>query len=182
MKFGNQTYQGYGAPRIEQARAYGVQHWETTLKPQLSTAQETTRKQYEASLAPQVDKILAVIGPYYTSALDGAVSTYDTYLLPGYTVFWPHVEKAYASAQTFALETGLPYAQTAWTTTMVFADRNIWPKLRILYGENVEPQLIRIGERLGRYRDGRKLQSVMEEINRYTHPAYVEAIRETFVC
>jgi len=151
------------------------------LKPQLSTAQEKSRKQYEALLAPRVDKIATVIGPYYTSARDGVVSTYDTYLLPGYTVCRPHVEKAYASAQRFALETGLPYAQTAWTTTMVFADRTLWPKLRILYGENVEPQLIRIGERLGRYRDGRKLQSAMQEINRYTHSASIKAIRETSV-
>lgn len=48
---------------------------------------------------------------------------------------------------------------------MVFLERNVFPKIKILYGENVEPQLIRIGERLGRYRDGKKVKAAVEEVN-----------------
>lgn len=169
LKYGNQTYHTYGAPRVEQARVYGTQQWDTTLKPQLETARKQARKQYDASLAPQVDKVSALVGPYYSSGVDGITYTYDTYLLPAYAMSRPYGEKAYAVAHSVAVDTGLPYAQAAWTSTVVFADRTLWPRLRILYGENVEPQLIRIGERLGRYRDGRKLRAAMEESSRYVN-------------
>jgi hypothetical protein len=69
-------------------------------------------------------------------------------------------------ASGFALNTAIPYTKWAWTTGSVFLDRTVWPKIRILYGENVEPQLVRIGERLGRYRNGQKLLSVIEEADR----------------
>ena len=78
----------------------------------------------------------------------------------------PHVEKAYTFGHKLTTEIGLPYAKRAWSSAVVFIDRTIWPQLRILYGENVEPQLVRIGERLGRYRDGKKLKAAMEGVTR----------------
>ena len=69
-------------------------------------------------------------------------------------------------ATDFTRNTAIPYSKWAWTTGVVFVDRIIWPKLRILYGENVEPQLVRIGERLGRYRDGKKLMAVVDGVDR----------------
>jgi hypothetical protein len=44
--------------------------------------------------------------------------------------------------------------------------RTAWPKVRVLYGENVEPQLVRIGERLGRYRDGKAIRDAVDEVDR----------------
>ena len=68
--------------------------------------------------------------------------------------------------QSFVLDTGLPYTQWAWTSTAAFVNRTLWPRLTILYGENVEPQLVRISERLGRYRDGKKAKAVVESVAR----------------
>lgn len=73
------------------------------------------------------------------------------------------MEETYAFGHKLAVETGLPYAKSVLASTALFFDRTLWPKIRILYGENVEPQLVRIGERLGRYRDGRKLKAAMED-------------------
>lgn len=63
------------------------------------------------------------------------------------------------------MTTGIPYARSAWASTLVLFDRTVWPQLRVIYGENIEPQLVRIGERLGRYRDGRKLKAAVDEID-----------------
>ena len=167
VQYSTSTYKSYGAPRVEQARNYGVAQWEKTLKPQLEEAQGKAKQLYGSSLAPQVDKTAAILRPYYNVNRERVVHGYQTYVLPAYSTSRPYAEKAYSAAHAIAVETGLPYAQTAWASTVVFVDRTLWPKLRILYGENVEPQLVRIGERLGRYRDGRKLQSAMEEIKRY---------------
>lgn len=169
VKYGTKTYKTYGAPRVEQARVFGVQQWDKTLRPQLNEAQVQAKKLYRSSLAPLVDKFSSVFDPYYCSGRNIVTTAYQNYILPTYTTSRPYAEKAYSAAHTAAVETGLPYVQAAWKSTVNFVIRILWPKLRILYGENVEPQLVRIGERLGRYRDGRKIQSAMEGIDRYVH-------------
>ena len=166
VRFGQHGYKLYGAPRVDQARAYGQTQWEKTVKPQIDIAQAHARKHYDSSLAPHVGKASAVIAPYYKAGQKNVLETYNSQLLPAYTKSRPYVEKTYALGHKLAVDTGLPYLQKAWSFGVVFIDRTLWPKLRVLYGENVEPQLVRIGERLGRYRDGRKLMAAVENIYR----------------
>lgn len=163
IKLGYQSYQKYGAPRIDQARTFGLEKWEQILKPQIDATSTQAKQQYDSNLAPHVNKASAAAMPYYTSSRDTLFQVYSTRLLPAYVASRPYAEKSYSVAHHFTVDTGLPYAQSAWASTAIFFDRTIFPKLRILYGENVEPQLVRIGERLGRYRDGRKLKAAMEE-------------------
>ena len=163
LAYGKQSYDAYGAPRVQQARVYGQEKWANIVKPQIDTAQAQVKKQYDSNLAPQVNKASAAAAPYYTSSRNSISEIYNTYILPALEASRRYAEKTYAIGHKLTVETGLPYAQSAWSSTVVFFDHTIWPKLRILYGANVEPQLVRIGERLGRYRDGRKLKAVMEE-------------------
>ena len=163
LVYGKQSYDAYGAPRLQQAREYGQEKWAGIVKPQIDTAQAQVKKQYESNLAPQVNKASAAVAPYYVFSRNGLSEIYGKYLLPALEASRPHVENAYAFGHKLAVEIGLPYAQSAWTSTVKFFDHTLWPRLRILYGDNVEPQLVRIGERLGRYRDGRRLKALMEE-------------------
>lgn len=151
---------------MAQLREYGEDQWEKTLKPRIEAAQAQAKKQYVSTFAPQVSKVSAAAWPYYVAGRENIFQIYDTRLLPAYTACRPYAESAYAFGHRVAIETGLPYAQSGWRSTVVFIDRIVLPKLRILYGENVEPQLVRIGERLGRYRDGRKLKAAVEDIDR----------------
>jgi hypothetical protein len=177
LNTGKHSYAVYAEPRVNQAREIGQVHWGKTVKPQLDAAQLQLRKSYDASLAPHVNKVSSATAPYYTAGRDSLLQTYNTQFLPVYTASRPHVERSYALGHEAFVETGLPYAKWAWGSSMVFIDRTIWPKLRILYGENVEPQLMRIGERLGRYRDGKKLKAAVQELDRYA-----EISTSTFYC
>lgn len=165
LEYGRYGYDAYGAPKVEQARAFGQEKWEKTVKPRFDTAQAQVKKQYDSNLAPQVNKVSAAAAPYYTSSRNNAFQIYSTHLLPALEASRPYVQRTYATGHKLAVQTGIPYAQSAWASTVVFFDRTLWPKLRILYGENVEPQLVRIGERLGRYRDGKRLKAAMEDEN-----------------
>ena len=165
VTIGKHTYTVYGEPRVNQVREFGQAQWEKTVKPQIDAAQAQLSKSYDASLAPHVGKVSAATAPYYTAGRDTVLQTYNTQLLPLYTTSRPYLEKYYALGHKAFVETGLPYAQWAWGSSIVFIDRTIWPKLRILYGENVEPQLMRIGERLGRYRDGKKLKAAVQDLD-----------------
>ena len=163
FKYGKQTYDSYGAPKVEQIQEFGQEKWVNILKPQLDTAKVQAKKRYDSNLAPHVSKASAAAAPYYTSGRDSAAQIYSAHVLPAFEASRPYVEKTYAVSRQVLVDTGLPYAQSAWASTAVFFDRTLWPKLRILYGENVEPQLVRIGERLGRYRDGKRIRAVVEE-------------------
>ena len=163
VQFGKKSYESYGAPRVDQARAFTQDKWERVLKPHIDTAQVRAKKQYDSTLAPHVNKASAAVQPYYTSSRDGASQIYISHLLPAFESARPYIERTYGTGYKLIVEKGVPYARIAGGSTMVFFDRTVWPKLRILYGENVEPQLVRIGERLGRYRDGKKLKAAMDD-------------------
>lgn len=165
VKYGRESYTKYGAPRVDQVRGYGQEKWMKILKPQMDTAQAQVKTQYDSTLAPHVGKASAAAAPYYTASRHKVVQIYGSQILPAYEACRPYAQKTYTLGHKLVIDTGLPYVRSASATTFVFLDRILWPKLRILYGENVEPQLVRIGERLGRYRDGKKLQAAMDDID-----------------
>ncbi|KAI9723246.1 MAG: hypothetical protein M1812_001128 [Candelaria pacifica] len=164
VNLGKQTYQTHGAPRIEKTRKYGQQTWEEKVRPQIDMAAVKAWQQYDHLIAPHVEKASAIAEPYYTNAKTNVLHVYNSQLLPAYTLSVPYAQDSYERVHRFTLETVLPNAQKSWSSTVVFMNRTLWPKLRVLYGKNVEPQLVRIGERLGRYRDGRKIKGAVEKL------------------
>lgn len=161
-----QDYQIYAAPRVDQARSYGQHQWEELIKPQIEAGRALARKNYDSALAPKVRGLSESVEPYYAAVQQYLQQAYSSWLLPTYNFSRHYTQQLYDSSNRIATEIGFPYARWVWATTNVFFDRTIWPRVRILYGENVEPQLVRISERLGRYRDGRKLKAVVEDIDK----------------
>jgi len=153
-KFAMQSYERYGAPRVNQARAYSQEQWQRIVLPQLEAAQLKANEVYGSFVAPHVDKISAATSPYYGAAKDNAFRIHKEHILPAYTKSKPHIWNAYSTGHHLAVETGLPYIQQTWSSVVVFVHETMWPKLRHLYSENVEPQLLKIGDRLAKYREG----------------------------
>ncbi|KAI8962145.1 hypothetical protein F5Y11DRAFT_324025 [Daldinia sp. FL1419] len=152
----------YGGPRIAQARAFGQGKWEKNVQPKLSEYQAVAKVQYDQTLAPHVDSISAVISPYYDIARVNALQTYHEFILPAYISTQPYVAQGYDAAYSFTTDTAVPSTIWAWNKTYAFLDTTVWPHLRDVYVMKVEPQLVRIGERLGRYND-RKTKPITEE-------------------
>lgn len=165
--FGRRNYEVYGAPSVEKARTYGQQGWENSVRPKIDQATGTAKTQYDANLGPHVDRVSQVIAPYYDVVQGNVIQTYEAYLLPAYTTSLPYAQQAYDQGHAFTLTTGLPYVRWVWDTVTGVFERKVFPQVRVLYGENVEPQLVRIGERLGRYRDGRKPKAAVDNVGRY---------------
>ena len=117
-----------------------------------------------------MDKASAVVVPYYNTGRENILYTYSTHVKPAYEASRPYIERTYVMGHKAVVETGYPYAKWLWLSSLTFVNRTIWPQVRILYGENVEPQLLRISERLGRYRDGQKLKAVLDEVDAYVDP------------
>lgn len=156
----------YGAPRVAQAQALGKEQWEKNLQPELAKYQVLAQAKYDETLAPHVNQLSSTVAPYYEVARTNALQTYHDYLLPSYVFVQPYAQQGYTAASAFTTETAVPSAVWAWNKTLVFLDGTVWPQLRSLYTENVEPQLVKIGQRLGRY-NGNNTQKATEAVSRY---------------
>jgi len=141
----------HGAPQLLKAQAYGQVQWEKNIHPQLLKYQSLVKAKYDQSLAPHVNAASKAVAPYYDIARTNALQTYHELLLPSYKFLQPHLETGYRVAASFARDTAVPSATWAWNKTYFVLDGIVWPQIRSLYVENVEPQLHKIGQRLGRY-------------------------------
>lgn len=142
----------YGAPWVEKGRVRARAQWEKNAQPQLARFQGLAQEKYDDTVAPYVNQAGVTVGPYYEIARTNALQAYYEYVLPSYQFVHPYAAQGYDVASEFATTTALPTAYWAWNKTYVFLDTAVWPQLRVVYLENVEPQLVRIGERLGRYK------------------------------
>ena len=161
------SYNTYGRPRVVQAQNLSQERWEKLIKPRLEATISWTKDRYEITVAPYTTKIKAVTQPHYDNALHSLQEIFQVKLLPRYRVASPYVEQTYYHGRKFVVETALPFADWIGNRTIVYISRIIWPRLQIIYGENIEPQLSRIGQRLGRYRDSKKVEQIVENVSRY---------------
>jgi len=155
----------YGAPRVAKAQAFGQAQWNKNVQPQVSKYKNIAKAQYDQTFAPHFNKATSAVAPYYDITKTNALQTYYGHILPTYKTIQPYAIQGYTITSDLVVSTVVPYSQWVWATGGVFLDRTVFPKLRILYGENVEPQLVRIGERLGRYRDGKKLKAAVDSVD-----------------
>jgi hypothetical protein len=161
-----QGYEKYGAPALAQAQGYGQQQWDANVVPHIQAAKDKATDWYGAQVAPHVEYITVTISPYYQKAHGAYWTTLEGYILPFAAKYRPFIGKTYTSGQEILTTTILPHAQSAWSSTIYLVNNSVWPKISSLYSENVEPQLVKIGQRLASYREGSRLRSVAGESER----------------
>ena len=155
----------HAAPRIEIARQYGQQHWDKELQPQLSLYQKRSQQWYDAAVAPYVERARLVSDPYVQLSKMYASRAYIEKLKPAYDLVFPYAATGYSACADFTTKTIVPSTHQTLTTVYLFLDGIVWPHVRVLYTENVEPKLLKIGERLGRH----KHDVVASTSHRYIH-------------
>ncbi|KAE8383371.1 hypothetical protein BDV26DRAFT_251608 [Aspergillus bertholletiae] len=166
-KFG---YDKYGAPALDQAHAYGSKQWEKQFAPLLQSAKDSANELYKAKVAPHLQGVTAAVSPYYQKANSAFQSTCVDYIQPFFARTRPFIGKTYTSGQDVLTTTVMPYAQTSWSSVIYFVNSWLWPQVTSLYSENVEPQLVKIGQRLASYRDGKQPRKVVDEFDNAPEP------------
>ena len=160
------SYGTHGKPRVQQVQQLSQAQWEKYVKPQLEVAESWSRDRYETTLAPLAQKVLGAVRPYYDQTKMEMMIVHKHNILPAYKYALPRFDAAYQQGRRFTVNTALPFADWVGNRTIVYFSRIVWPRVQILYGENIEPQLARISQRLGRYRDSKKIQSVVSDVKR----------------
>lgn len=164
-KFTADKYAVYGAHRVEQVKAYSNAQWDKSVRPQLQTAQDKVKGQYDLYLRPHVKTASDAASPHYSQVKASLDEIYHLSVLPAYEASRPYLRKARAHGHHVVVNIIFPNVRLAQEATVAFLMRTVWPQVRVLYGDNVEPQLVRISERLGRYRDQQKMESVVDAID-----------------
>ncbi|CAN9215948.1 unnamed protein product [Alternaria sp. RS040] len=176
--FAQDNYATYGAHRVEHARKYAETQYEKSIRPQLENAQKQVKGQYDVYLGPHVKKATDAAAPYYNDLKTSSEDIYVHTLLPAYEQSKPYLQQGHAYGHHVLVDIVYPHVHTAKDATWAFILRTVWPQLRVLYGDNVEPQLVRISERLGRYRDQQKIESVVSAVDAET-VLPTESIKDT---
>ncbi|KAK3903193.1 hypothetical protein C8A05DRAFT_14837 [Staphylotrichum tortipilum] len=148
--------QHYGAPHAERLRVLGEAQWEKTVQPQVEKYQELAKAQYDEKLAPHIDRASAALGPYLDIARTNSLQTYHGLIVPAFEYVQPHLLEGYRAASVFTSNTVVPAFVWTWNKTYAFLDGTVGPQIRAVYTETVEPQLVKIGKRLGRYSTTKK--------------------------
>ncbi|KAL5434920.1 hypothetical protein PMIN07_008624 [Paraphaeosphaeria minitans] len=162
--FAKNQYATYGAHRVERAQKYAEAEWARTARPLIQQLQNKAYAQYEHHLGPHVKTASGALGPYVEQTKASLTEMYHLNILPTYDALLPYGRQAYAQGHGATVHYIFPAVRTGRDATWKFVSRTLWPYVRVLYGDNVEPQLVRIRERLGRYKDQQKVESVLEAV------------------
>ncbi|OJJ50539.1 hypothetical protein ASPZODRAFT_11404 [Penicilliopsis zonata CBS 506.65] len=161
----SQGYDSYGAPALEQAGLYGQKQWEAQVVPQIRAVQEGLNDIYTARIDPHVQYVRGTVLPYYERTKSTLSNTYWTYIEPYYARSSPFIGKTYASGQEMLVTNVIPFTQRTWSSAVYLVNTELWPRITGLYSENVEPQLVKIGQRLASYREGKRLRTVLGDVD-----------------
>lgn len=164
-KLAHAGYEKYGAPAWEQAQTYGAAQWKAQVTPRVEAAQDKVHQLYLAEVDPYVQQGFTVVSPYYHKVNSAVLTAYWDHLVPFYTRSQPFIGKAYATSQDVLVTHVMPGARYTWSSVVYFANSSLWPHITGLYSEQVEPQLVKIGQRLASYREGKRLRAVVEEMD-----------------
>ncbi|KAJ5387118.1 hypothetical protein N7509_009659 [Penicillium cosmopolitanum] len=164
-KVAKSGYEKYGDPAWQQVQVYGAAQWNAQVTPRLQAAQHKVYQLYAAEVDPYVQQGVAVVSPYYQKASSTATTVYWNHFVPFYTRSQPFIGKTYTAGQDVLITHVVPGAQYTWSSVVYFANSSLWPHLTGLYSEQVEPQLVKIGQRLASYRDGKRLRAVVEDVD-----------------
>ncbi|KAF1964374.1 hypothetical protein BU23DRAFT_604857 [Bimuria novae-zelandiae CBS 107.79] len=162
--FTKNQYATYGAHRVEQAQKYAAAEWARTARPQIQSLQNKAYARYEQHLGPHVKTASDAVGPYLEQTKASLVEIYHISILPAYEAVLPYARQGYTQGHRVTTRVIFPAVQSGRDATWKFVSRTLWPYVRVLYGDNVEPQLVRIRERLGRYKDQQKVESAVEAV------------------
>ncbi|KAJ5171842.1 hypothetical protein N7492_004435 [Penicillium capsulatum] len=156
-------YEKYGAPAWQQAQVYGAEQWKIQVTPRVQAAQDKLHQLYLAELDPYVQRGKAVVSPYFQKANTVMFTVYWDHLVPFYTRSQPFIGKTYSTGQQVLVTHVVPGVRYTWSSVVYFANSSLWPHVTGLYSEQVEPQLVKISQRLASYREGKRIRSAVED-------------------
>lgn len=158
----------YGKPIVIKVQDLGGTYWQKHIHKYAQKYYDVIEEKYQESVSPYVDFAYTSVSPLCHDAEKYARTAYSEIIMPNYRVAKPRIIDGYKLASDTVVKTLYPFAKWTFKAGKTFLTRTLGPKLVIIYGESVEPQLKKIGKRLGRYREVRGIKSAVNDIKSTT--------------
>ena len=165
--FVTRTYRDYGAPRLEQGSRFLQMRWEMIVTPWLHSARDSVIRGYGVTVRPYIRRINAVVVPRYQAVTRFITGLHRAYVSPLYLRVELGAGKVYNAVDIMFSRYISPWIQRIWSVLATFANDTIRPRVSGVYAENIEPQLVRIGQKLASYREEKVVHRMTDEAEEY---------------
>ena len=162
--FAVRQYRTYGAPRLEQGLNFFGERWTETVTPRLHATRNSLARSYSSSVKSHITKTRDIVVPRYQATAESLAHVRDNYFSPYYAQLEPGVSRTYAVIHDLISNKILPHGKKLCLVSVDFVNGTLRPWVARLYFENVEPQLIRIGNKL---REGKRTPLMGDKVERY---------------
>jgi len=186
---GQGYYEQFGAPAV----AKGQDLWVKQATPRLRQGYSVVNSQYYKNVHPALDRYVLQksrdsydkyvhphvqtlsgrysksVHPYLSAAQETAQKVYTQRIIPAYRAIAPRVQHALRTAENTYSKHVEPrvHAVIKWILRKI--NQVVIPRLRILWGVHVQPQLDRIHDKLFRNREAKQVASKIVEEGKTTH-------------
>ncbi|KOS22222.1 hypothetical protein ESCO_001537 [Escovopsis weberi] len=143
----------YGGPLVDKAREKASEQWMRHAQPTVTRVREQFHQSYDQHVSPHLRTLSELSQPVLRVGRKTLQQLYFEVLLPQFEFTKPYALQGYDAASDFTTAKAFPALHWVWSKTTAFLDKAVWPQVRMVYVENIEPQLVRIGERLERYKN-----------------------------
>lgn len=157
------TYRTYGAPQLEQILNFFGERWTETVTPRLHATRDSLVRSYSSSVRPHITKSRDFVVPRYQATKSSLAHVRENYFSPYYSQLEPGISRAYYVLHDVISNQVLPRGQKLWIVSVDFVNGTLRPRIARLYLENVEPQLVKIGNKL---REGKGSSLTAEKVER----------------
>lgn len=174
--FASRTYRNYGAPRFEQGSRFLQARWEMTVTPRLHSARDSLIRAYDVAVRPYIRKTKAIVVPRYQAVTSFVTRLHQNHVSPYYSKLERGVVRAYGATYNVFARHVSPWSQKLWSILATLVNDTLRPRVSGLYAENIEPQLVRIGQKLASYREEKEVHRVTDEVEEYVLSVFLEFI------
>lgn len=161
--FAERHYRTYGEPHVERGIEYSRRRWQDSVDPKLREYQRIAHARYDAHIAHRARRVCAATAPHHETvrAVFRFVRHHFNFIRSFYVDrynrhVYPVLLHAYDVSYDVTTTRVLPYLKRVSVAFVEFLNGPVRGHVSGLYSQNVEPQLVRISQKLASYREAQE--------------------------
>lgn len=161
--FADYHYRTHAEHHVKRGVDYSRRTWQGTVDPKLRDLKKTAQGKYDTHVAPHARRVCEVTAPHHKTMREiYEFSCYHFNFIRSFYVdrynryVHPTVVNAYEVSYDVTTTRVLPYISRTLTAFFEFMNGTVRGHVTGLYSQNVEPQLVKISQKLASYREAQE--------------------------
>lgn len=160
-EFTKRKYRAHGEPRVDIVLSYVRNNWQHFAEPRIRSLKNTAILRYNNTISPHVKQVVSTAALYQRALIAHASFVHGFIVRKYHQHADPIVRHIYHSGRLIFIARVLPHIERGWLSYISFMNGTVRPFMTGLYTKNVEPQLVKISQKLASYKEGRKVRGTV---------------------